>query len=69
MARPVARRKLHLLDAVRRLTDPAMPRGNEFEDLKGDRNGQHSIRINKQCRVCFRWTQEGPQEVEITDLS
>jgi proteic killer suppression protein len=64
---PVARRKLDLLNAVNRLRDLAIPRGNELEALKGDRKGQHSIRINEQYRVCFRWTQDGPEDVEITD--
>lgn len=64
---PVARRKLYLLNAVTRLADLAIPRGNELEALKGDRKGQHSIRINQQYRACFRWTQDGPEDVEITD--
>ena len=41
--------------------------GNRLEPLKGDRAGQHSIRINKQWRVCFRWEQDGPHDVEIVD--
>jgi proteic killer suppression protein len=64
---PVARRKLYLLNAVTRLADLAIPRGNELETLKGDRKGQHSIRINEQYRVCFRWTEDGPEDAEITD--
>ena len=64
---PVARRKLYLLNAVTRLADLAIPRGNELEALKSDRKGQHSIRINEQYRVCFRWTEDGPEDVEITD--
>ena len=43
------------------------PSRNELEALKGDRKGQHSIRINEQYRVCFRWAQDGPEDVEITD--
>jgi toxin HigB-1 len=43
------------------------PPGNRLEALKGDRKGQHSIRINDQWRVCFRWTQAGPDAVEIVD--
>lgn len=43
------------------------PPGNRLEALKGDRQGQHSIRINDQWRVCFRWTEAGPQDVEIVD--
>jgi proteic killer suppression protein len=45
----------------------AAPPGNRLEELKGDRKGEHSIRINDQYRVCFRWTEQGPAEVEITD--
>ena len=64
---PVARRKLDLLNAVPRLSNLAVPRGNRLEALERDRKGQHSIRINEQYRVCFRWTDEGPEDVEITD--
>ena len=64
---PAARRKLDQVNAVTRLSDLAIPRGNELKALKGDRKGQHSIRINQQYRVCFRWTQDGPEDVEITD--
>ena len=63
----VALRKLDMVDAAIRLTDLASPPGNRIEALKGDRAGQHSIRINRQWRVCFRWTSDGPAAVEIVD--
>lgn len=63
----VARRKLKLLNAAISLNDLRVPPGNRLEALKGDRKGQHSIRINDQYRVCFVWTETGPAEVEITD--
>lgn len=63
----VARRKLRYLNAATQLEDLRAPPGNRLEALKGDRAGQHSIRINDQFRVCFKWTPEGPTEVEITD--
>jgi proteic killer suppression protein len=63
----VARRKLRYLNAAAKLEDLRAPPGNRLEALKGDRAGQHSIRINDQFRVCFKWTSEGPTEVEITD--
>lgn len=56
-----------LLNAVTRLPDLAIPRGNELEALNCDRKGQHGIQINEQYRVRFRWTQDGPEDVEITD--
>jgi proteic killer suppression protein len=62
-----AERKLAMLDAARNLTDLKSPPGNKLEALRGDRTGQHSIRINDQWRVCFVWAQEGPTEVEIVD--
>lgn len=61
-----ARRKLLLLDAVTRLDDLRRPPGNRLEALKGDRSGQHSIRINDQWRICFRWN-DGAEAVEIVD--
>ncbi len=64
---PVALRKLDMLDAATRLDDLLSPPGNRLEGLKGGRKGQHSIRINRQWRVCFRWTPEGPENVEIVD--
>lgn len=63
----VARRKLDMLDSAAVLNDLAVPPGNRLERLSGDRVGQHSIRINAQYRICFRWTDAGPDRVEITD--
>ncbi|HEV6967776.1 type II toxin-antitoxin system RelE/ParE family toxin [Roseateles sp.] len=63
----VAERKLAQLDAAQTLDFLKAPPGNRLEALKGDRQGQHSIRINDQWRVCFRWTTAGPQDVEIVD--
>ena len=62
-----AKRKLDYLDSAAQLSDLRVPPGNRLEVLKGDRAGQHSIRINDQYRVCFRWTDEGVHDVEITD--
>jgi toxin HigB-1 len=64
---PVARRKLEALDAAERLEDLRVPPANRLDALKGDRKGQHSIRINDQWRVCFRWTKAGVEDVEIVD--
>ena len=63
----VARRKLRQLEIAGRLDDLRVPPGNRLEALKGDRFGQHSIRINDQWRVRFRWTDAGPEDVEIVD--
>lgn len=63
----VARRKLRQLEIAGRLDDLRVPPGNRLEELKGDRRGQHSIRINDQYRLCFRWTPVGAEEVEIVD--
>lgn len=63
----VAVRKLTMLDAASELKDLRSPPGNRLEALDGDREGQHSIRINDQWRLCFAWTADGPIEVEITD--
>ena len=63
----VARRKLRQLEIAGRLDDLRVPPGNRLEALKGDRSGQHSIRINDQFRVCFHWTGAGPADVEIVD--
>jgi toxin HigB-1 len=63
----VATRKLTMLDAAHTLEFLKSPPGNRLEALKGDRNGQHSIRINDQYRLCFEWTAEGPENVEIVD--
>jgi proteic killer suppression protein len=61
----VARRKLRQLEIAARLDDLRVPPGNRLEALKGDRAGQHSIRINDQFRVCFSWTAGGAEDVEI----
>jgi proteic killer suppression protein len=63
----VARRKLRQLQIAARLDDLRVPPGNRLEALKGDRAGRHSIRVNDQYRVCFRWTGSGAQDVEIVD--
>ena len=63
----VAQRKLDQLNAVVSLSSLRLPPGNRLELLKQYRLGQHSIRINDQFRVCFVWTEEGPEQVEITD--
>jgi toxin HigB-1 len=62
----IAERKLQMLDSADELLDLRSPPGNRFEKLGGDRQGQYSIRINKQWRVCFAWSDE-PSDVEITD--
>jgi len=61
-----AERKLQILDSAVELIDLKSPPGNKLEPLIGDRTGQHSIRVNKQYRVCFVWANE-PCDVEITD--
>ena len=63
----VARRKLRQLDLAARLDDLRVPPGNRFEALKGDRAGQHSVRINDQWRVCFVWREGAAEDVEIVD--
>ncbi|MDR1855251.1 MAG: type II toxin-antitoxin system RelE/ParE family toxin [Azoarcus sp.] len=63
----VARRKLLQLQAVTVLNDLKIPPGNRLEALKGDRKGQHSIRINDQWRICFVWHEDGAYRVEIAD--
>ena len=63
----VAWRKLAVLDAAERLEDLRVPPGNRLEKLSGDREGQYSIRINDQWRVCFRWSEGDAYDVEITD--
>lgn len=62
-----ARRKLKYIDAARNLADLRAPPGNRLEALKGDRRGQHSIRINDQWRICFRWEKGNALAVEIVD--
>ena len=63
----LALRKLEQLDWSAVLDDLRVPPGNHLEALKGNRRGQHSIRINDQWRVCFVWTVDGPKDVEIVD--
>ena len=63
----VARRKLDQVDSAVTLDDLRLPPGNRLEALVGDRQGQHSIRINDQYRICFVWTPDGPEQVEIDD--
>ena len=63
----VARRKLIMVDAAALLEALSSPPGNCLEALKGDLAGKHSIRINEQWRVVFRWTEAGPENVEISD--
>lgn len=63
----VAVRKLDMMNAAAVLADLRVPPANHLEALKGNRQGQHSIRINGQWRICFVWTQVGPADVEITD--
>lgn len=64
---PLAARKLNQIYAVSRLDDLRIPPGNRLEALKGNRKGQHSIRINDQWRICFIWTEAGAEAVEIVD--
>ena len=64
----VARRKLRQLEIAQRLEDLRIPPGNRLEPLRGDRAGQHSIRINDQYRLCFLWSDSGPEDVEIVDF-
>ncbi|MGH6923049.1 MAG: type II toxin-antitoxin system RelE/ParE family toxin [Propylenella sp.] len=63
----IARRKLLLLNAVGSVRELRVPPGNRLEALKGDRRGQHSIRINDQWRICFRWRDSDAWDVEIVD--
>ena len=64
---PVARRKLDQINRVRDVIELAAPPGNRLERLRGDRLGQHSIRINDQYRICFLWVNGNADDVEITD--
>jgi len=64
---PVARRKLTQLNRVGELREMGVPPGNRLERLRGDRAGQHSVRINEQYRVCFRWEEGYADDVEVTD--
>jgi proteic killer suppression protein len=63
----IAFRKLDQLDSVLTLDELQVPPGNRLEKLSRGRKGQHSIRINDQYRICFRWTETGPIDVEVTD--
>lgn len=63
----VARRKLRMLNSALTLEDLRIPPANRLEALKGDRRGQHSIRINDQWRICFRWKENDAHDVEIVD--
>lgn len=63
----VATRRLDALDQAEILDDLRVPPGNRLEALRGDRQGQHSMRINEQYRICFRWTESGPVDVEVVD--
>lgn len=56
-----------MLNRAATVNDLRVPPGNRLEQLHGDRVGQHSIRINQQWRICFRWSDAGPEDVQITD--
>jgi proteic killer suppression protein len=56
-----------MIDAAETLATLRVPPGNRLETRKGDRAGQNSIRINNQWRICFRWTEDGPTDVQIVD--
>ena len=60
-------KKLDAIDSAGVLDDLRIPPGNRLEALGGDRRGQHSIRINSQYRICFRWTEAGPEHLEVID--
>ena len=62
-----ARRALNLIETAVALDDLRSPPGNRLEALKGDRAGQHSIRVNDQWRICFRWLADGAHDVELVD--
>jgi proteic killer suppression protein len=62
-----AERKLQMLDSAKELNDLRVPPGNRLEKLGGEPRGQYSIRINDQWRICFRWRDNGPWDVEIVD--
>lgn len=64
---PNARRKLDWVRSAQTLNDLRFLPANRLEALKGDRNGQHSLRINQQFRICFRWTEGEAKDVEIVD--
>lgn len=60
-------RKLRMLDAASKIIDLRVPPNNQLEALKGNRRGQYSIRVNRQWRLCFRWSENGPANVELVD--
>ncbi len=62
-----AERRIRALIVARKLEDLRIPAGHRLEALKGDRNGQHSIRVNEQWRICFRWLENGAHDVELVD--
>jgi proteic killer suppression protein len=62
-----ALRKLRVLNQATNLAELAVPRGNRLGPLSGDRLGQFGLRVNDQWRICFRWTERGPEDVEIVD--
>ncbi|WP_295014499.1 type II toxin-antitoxin system RelE/ParE family toxin [uncultured Microbacterium sp.] len=62
-----AQKKLRLLNAAEAINDLRIPPGNRLEKLSGDREGQYSIRVNDQYRICFIWTAAGPADVQIVD--
>jgi proteic killer suppression protein len=66
LVRP-ARRKLALISRAKNLEDLRNPPGNHLEALEGNRKGQHSLKVNDQWRICFRWTANGAEEVEMVD--
>ena len=63
----IASRKLDQIDSAESIDDLRIPPGNRLERLKGDREGQYSIRINEQYRICFFWEETGPTDIEIVD--
>jgi toxin HigB-1 len=63
----IVTRKLDQLDSVISIAELRIPPGNRLESLSGNRKGQYSIRINDQYRICFKWSEKGPMDVEITD--
>jgi proteic killer suppression protein len=63
----VALRRLDALDQAEILDDLRVPPGNRLEALRGDREGEYSIRVNDQYRICFQWTESGPIDVEVVD--
>jgi len=65
--RKVAQRKLDQLNFATQIGDMRIPPNNQLEKLKGDRDGQWSVRVNQQFRVCFAWSAKGPSDVEIVD--